>query len=244
MTPAAATTGETNAPDLAEQGRRHGQPIALNRRLFMQFAAFGCCAAVKPAVRALAAAGVEGALYLDINDPQGIGVIALAENPEFFVAELRETFLRPPFADMARKAEFDLLGRTYSIGYEPDLEETLLARPRRRILDPALAWAVWYPLQRSKTFYRLPADRQQQILAEHGAVGRRYGAAGLAADVRLACHGLDKHDNDFVIGLLGPDLHPLSALVQHMRATEQTSRFLDRLGPFFVGRVAWQSPAS
>ena len=27
-----------------------------------------------------------------------------------------------------------------------------------------------------------------------------------------------------------------------MRKTEQTSQFLDSLGPFFVGRVAWQSP--
>ena len=101
---------------------------------------------------------------------------------------------------------------------------------------------MWYPLQRSKGFYRLPAERQRQILAEHGGVGRRYGHAGLAADVRLACHGLDKADNDFVIGLLGRDLHPLSAVVQEMRATEQTSQYLDRLGPFFVGHTAWQNP--
>ena len=78
--------------------------------------------------------------------------------------------------------------------------------------------------------------------AEHGPIGKRYGFAGLAADIRLACHGLDKHDNDFVIGLLGPDLFPLSAVVQEMRKTEQTSQFLDSLGPFFIGKVAWQSP--
>jgi hypothetical protein len=27
-----------------------------------------------------------------------------------------------------------------------------------------------------------------------------------------------------------------------MRKTEQTSQYLDSLGPFFVGKVAWQSP--
>jgi chlorite dismutase len=60
-------------------------------------------------------------------------------------------------------------------------------------------------------------------------------------DVRLACFGLDRDDNDFVIGLIGKELHPLSAVVQAMRNTQQTSRYLDRLGPFFVGRAIWQS---
>ena len=58
---------------------------------------------------------------------------------------------------------------------------------------------------------------------------------------RLACHGLDVHDNDFVIGLIGRELHPLSHLVQTMRKTVQTSQYLQTLGPFFVGHVRWQS---
>src|SRR6266705_1182402 len=55
-----------------------------------------------------------------------------------------------------------------------------------------------------------------------------------------ACHGLDKDDNDFVVGLIGKDLYPLSAIVQTMRKTQQTSLYLERLGPFFVGRALWQ----
>ena len=76
---------------------------------------------------------------------------------------------------------------------------------------------------------------------EHGGIGMRFGRAGLATDIRLACHGLDKNDNDFVIGLLGRDLHPLSAVVQRMRKTKQTAEHLESLGPFFVGQVIWQS---
>ena len=57
-----------------------------------------------------------------------------------------------------------------------------------------------------------------------------------------ACHGLDRDDNDFVIGLIGKELFPLSAVVQAMRKTQQTALYLDRLGPFFVGRAVWQSP--
>ena len=130
-----------------------------------------------------------------------------------------------------------MLGRTYSIGYEPDLEDTLFTKPRSKLLSPANRWAVWYPLQRSKKFQTLPADHQRRILAEHGSLAKRYGAGGHAADVRLACHGLDKNDNDFIVGLLGPNLHPLSAVVQEMRKTEQTAQYLDSLGPFFVGKA-------
>jgi chlorite dismutase len=69
----------------------------------------------------------------------------------------------------------------------------------------------------------------------------RFGAADYVHDVRLACHGLDRDDNDFVIGLIGKDLFPLSAIVQTMRHTQQTALYLDRLGPFFVGRAVWQA---
>jgi chlorite dismutase len=78
------------------------------------------------------------------------------------------------------------------------------------------------------------------MLMEHGGIGRAYGKAGYSMDVRLACHGLDKNDNDFVIGLLGKELFPLSALVQHMRKTRQTSQFIEKLGPFFVGKAVYQ----
>ena len=238
------STRQTTSVDLSEKGMHKGRPISLDRRLFMKFTAFNGCESHQNAARALADAGVEGTLYVDASDPTGIGVMAIAEDPEVFAATLRDTFNQPPFAGMNHKGEFDMLGRTYSIGYEPDLEDTLLIKPRSKVLNPAFTWAVWYPLQRSKTFYVLPQDKQRQILAEHGSIGRRYGGAGLAADVRLACHGLDKHDNDFVIGLLGPNLFPLSAVVQEMRKTEQTSQYLDRLGPFFVGRSVWQSPST
>jgi chlorite dismutase len=70
-----------------------------------------------------------------------------------------------------------------------------------------------------------------------------FGAGDLAHDVRLACHGLDRDDNDFVIGLIGKELFPLSAVVQSMRKTQQTSLYLDRLGPFLVGRAVWPSAA-
>ena len=227
--------------DLSEKGMRAGRVISLDRRLFMKFTAFGGCADPSVPAGALEEAGIEAVLYVDANDPHGIGVMAPSEDPAHFVTRLREVFNTAPFAALAHKPDFDMLGRSYSIGYEPDLEAALLVKPREKLLNAGLDWAVWYPLQRSKKFQTLPADHQRRILAEHGTLAKRYGIGGHATDIRLACHGLDKNDNDFIIGLLGPNLFPLSAVVQEMRKTEQTSQYLDSLGPFFVGKVAWRS---
>jgi chlorite dismutase len=228
------------AADVRERGA-NGQ--ASDRRLFMQFQAFGGCAESKPLVEALENGRVEAVLYHDLNDPRGVGVLTLSEDPAFFAIRLRDLFTAAPFAGLSHKPEFAMLGRTYSSGYEADLEDYLLRRPRRTALNPAWPWAVWYPLRRAGAFARLSPQEQGTILREHGGVGRPYAEAGLAQDIRLACHGLDVHDNDFVIGLIGPDLYPLSHLVQAMRKTIQTSQYLESLGPFFVGHAVWQSPA-
>lgn len=227
--------------DLSEKGLLRGEVISLNRRLFMKFTAFGGCRDPHEAAQALEAAGVRGALYVDANDPHGIGVMVASEDPDYFVTTLRDVFNAPPFDRLEHKAEFDMLGRSYSIGYEPNLEDTLLIKPMQKLLNKDWPWAIWYPLQRAKKFQTLPEDHQRRILAEHGTLAKRYGAGGHAADVRLACHGLDKNDNDFIVGLIGPRLHPLSAVVQEMRKTEQTSQYLDSLGPFFIGKAVWQS---
>jgi len=228
--------------DVAEHGRTaDGETTSLDRRLFMQLHAFGGVGETGALAAALEGAGVEAVLYEDVNDPEGVAVLTLAEDPDAFVTSVRSFLQKPPFSDLERKPELTMLGRTYAIGYEPDLDEALVDRPRGRVLDPALRWAIWYPLRRSGSFERLSRKEQDAILMEHGGVGMAFGRAGLGYDIRLACHGLDQADNDFVIGLLGPELHPLSIIVQRMRKTKQTSLRLERLGPFFVGRVAWQS---
>ena len=234
-------SADANA-DVAEHGRTaEGDRTSLDRRLFMQLQAFAGATDTARLVAALDAAGVEGALYEDVNDPTGVALLTLSEAPDTFVTELRGFLGSGPFSKLERKPEYTMLGRTYAIGHEQDLEEALVDRPRRRVLDPDLRWAIWYPLRRAGSFEQLSRQEQNRILMEHGGVGMAFGKAGLGHDIRLACHGLDKLDNDFVVGLLGPELHPLSIIVQRMRKTRQTSLHLDRLGPFFVGRVAWQS---
>ena len=222
---------------------KNGQPQRSDERLFMQLLAYGGCRDSNAVGDALTAAGVEGAVYEDLNDPQGIGIVTVSRDPNFFVGTLRTVLNSAPFAALNPKPDLTMFGRTYALGYEPDLPEAILHRPRRTVLNTEWPWSVWYPLRRSGRFAQLPPEEQRVILAEHGAIGMSYGAGDYAHDIRLACYGLDKNDNDFVIGLLGKDLYPLSHIVQAMRKTQQTSLYLDRLGPFFVGRAVWQSPA-
>jgi chlorite dismutase len=229
-------------PDISEKGGiRNGEAQRSDERLFMQFLAFEGCVDVAPVADALARARIAGVLYEDVNDPRGIGLVTFSDTPAYFVERVRPLFNEPQFTALVQKTEYTMLGRTYSIGYEPDLADVLLHRPRRTVLNPEWPWAIWYPLRRSGRFAQLPPDEQRVILAEHGAIGMSFGAGDYAHDVRLACHGLDKNDNDFIVGLIGKELYPLSAVVQAMRKTQQTSLYLERLGPFFVGRAVWQS---
>ena len=233
---------ESEGADVAEHGRTaDGETTSLDRRLYMQLHAYGGARDSAALIAALEAAGFASVLYEDVNDPTGVALLTLSEAPEAFVSEYRAFLQSSLFAELTPKPELTMLGRTYAIGYEQDLEETLVDRPRRRVLDPALPWAIWYPLRRAGSFEQLSRREQDTVLMEHGGVGMAFGRAGLGYDIRLACHGLDRDDNDFVVGLLGPELHPLSIIVQRMRKTKQTSLHLERLGPFFVGRVAYQS---
>ena len=235
-------TPDLEQTDLSEKGRSAtGEVITSNRRLFMQFFAFGDAQDTAALTAALEAQGIQGALYADLNDPRGVGLVAYSESSDYFLGELRTFLNQPPFAGLTPKPEYTMFGRTYAIGYESDLDDTLVNRPRSRVIDPSLPWVVWYPLRRAGSFEQLSTQEQNVILAEHGGIGRAFGRAHLGYDIRLACHGMDKHDNDFVVALVGPELYPLSMIVQRMRKTKQTSLHLERLGPFFIGKVIWQA---
>ena len=225
-------------PDLSEKGgMKDGQPQSYDRRLFMQLLAFGECADARSVASHMAGTAEAVVVYEDLHDPHGIAVLTVSEDPDRFIDAVRPRLTTGPMAGLTLKPGYTMFGRTYAIGYEPDLREVLLERPRRTVTNSAWPWAVWYPLRRSGAFAQLPPEQQRTILAEHGQLGMTFGAGDYAHDVRLACHGLDRDDNDFVIGLIGKELFPLSALVQAMRRTQQTALYLDRLGPFFVGRA-------
>jgi hypothetical protein len=229
--------------DVDERAGDHtGNPRSMARRLFMQLLVYRVDPdpdmLINRAGGALEAAGVPAVIYRDVNDPRSFGVLTWSESPEHFVTNVRSALLE--LKGISLRDDFTMLGRTYATGYEDDLEHWLINRPVQNATNEQYRWAVWYPLRRTGSFERLTVKEQAGILREHAAIGRAYGEQGLATDIRLACHGIDAKDNEFVIGLLAKDLHPCSHLVQRMRKTQQTSEYIQSMGPFFVGYVAWR----
>jgi len=228
--------------NISEMGRTpDGQTISSDRRLFMQFQAWGNANKTDKLISDLESNSIHGALYEDINDPNGVALLTFSEDPNYFVKDVRDFLKSSSFNSLTPKPEYTMLGRSYALGYEEDLDEALIDRPQSRVCNPEYQWVIWYPLRRSGSFESLSAKEQRAVLMEHGGIGRAFGEAGYGFDVRLSCHGLDKNDNDFIIGLIGPELYPLSAIVERMRKTQQTRLHLQSLGPFFVGKVAWQT---
>ncbi len=241
---------ESQSPDLFEYGAPiDGERQQLDRRLFFQLLVLDVAAPASPTAALTALSEhlqqrqIESVLYADLNDPRGIGLLTWSEDADHFVKAVRPLLDHEALHGVSARPGWTMFGRTYSSGYERDLADFLLERPRRNVLAEGWDWAIWYPLRRKGEFNLLPGKERGPILREHGTIGRAYGEADLAHDVRLACQGLDPFDNDFVIGLLGKDLHPISHVVQSMRSTTQTGKYMEKMGPFFVGRKVWQLDA-
>jgi len=227
-------------------GKKDGERQAMNRRLFMQLLVFdvpgGSADQVGQQLKVhLDLRKIPGVIYADAMQPRGLGLLTWSEDPAHFVRSVRPLFTEDLLRGAVMRPSFGMLGRTYSTGHEPDLAHVLLRRPVENVLHEGYPWHVWYPLRRTGAFNKLEPADQGSILREHASIGMAYGQAELAHDVRLACHGIDADDNEFVIGLVGKELHPLSHLVQTMRKTRQTSEFIAKMGPFFVGHVAHRS---
>lgn len=237
--------------DTRERGApKNGQPQHLDRRLFMQLLVFQVPTGASISenqnalMGALREADIPAVVYADANDPRGVALLTFSDDPAMFVDRVRPVFEAEPMRNWALRPELTMIGRTYSSGYEQDLEYWLLDRPRETVLNESWNWAVWYPLRRTGAFEQLEPREKGGILREHAMIGRAYGEQDLAHDVRLACHGLDTNDNEFLIGLIGAELHPLSHVVQSMRGTVQTSQYIQQMGPFFVGRAIGRNPGS
>lgn len=226
-------------------GKRDGERQVLNRRMFFQLLVFRHKTHEESEfawrlAQQLKVIKVPGVVYADTMDPHGFGILTWSENPADFVQKVRPLF-SGILKDAELRPEFAMIGRSYSLGHEPDLEHGLLHRPVNNVLNEALPWHVWYPLRRNGPFNQLAPHEQSIILREHASIGMAYGQQELGHDIRLACHGLDASDNEFVIGLVGRELYPLSHLVQSMRKTRQTAEFIAQMGPFFVGHVLARS---
>ena len=228
---------------LAERGKTaEGAPQSLDRRLFVQLLAYTGCPDAAPLAEAADQAGVGGVVYESAQDPQGVAVALFHEDPAFFVEDGRRLHTSAPFRDLAPLPALTMLGRTYSIGYEQDLLGTLVARPVKTMTNPDVVVGRVVPA---------PAERPVRAGAARGAAADAHGARRDRPGVRgrrptpttsaSRATGWTRTTTDFVAGLVGKSLFPLSKPSSSgcgRRARRPSSS--SRLGPFFAGRAVWQ----
>lgn len=229
------------APELREVGAvtASGDRQFMSKRLYMQLRVLDLATNQTVAEFAqllkAAMAARPYVLYREALTSNGVGLLTWSEDPSFFVNDLNGVLesLKNLFVE---RVGWTMFGKTYSNGHEKDLDEFLFKKPIRAAQNEKWDWAIWYPLKRRGPFYIQPAADQCRMLLAHAGIGKSFADVGAAHDIRLKCFGIDPLDNEYVIGLCGDDVHNLSRVVEEMRKTQHTAEFLERLGPFFVGK--------
>ena len=108
------------------------------------------------------------------------------------------------------------------------------AAPRLYGPIPPRRYCCFYPMDKKRegddNWYRLPIDERARLMAEHGAVGRRY--AGRVTQVISGSIGLD--DWEWGVDLFADDPLVFKQLVAEMRFDEASARYA-AFGSFVVG---------
>lgn len=217
-----------------------------DKRLYMQLAVLDADSAYAASTietalhNALVSKNISHVIYANSVDPSSIGLLTWNVDPGYFAEILRPVLQANEFSALKYRPGWQMFGKTYTNGHEQDLEHWLFRKPLDAALNENNRFALWYPMRRSGKFYLLEPEEKCRLVLSHASIGRAYGVSGFASDIRLNCFGIDADDNEFVVGLLGKDLHPLSKCVQDMRVTQHTSLYMDKLGPFFVGLKKFQ----
>ena len=110
---------EIQERSVSQEGTRQ----TLSKRLFMQLQVYGNCRDTGGLVEPVKRSGLECVLYQDVNDPRGIGILSMSEDPAVFVSRLKSLLTTGPFQECQPKPDFTMLGRSYAVGYEQDLED-------------------------------------------------------------------------------------------------------------------------
>ena len=118
--------------------------------------------------------------------------------------------------------------------------EAELARQREKISPrlfpkiPARPYLCFYPMDKKRdgadNWYRLPIEDRQQLMHDHGMVGRRF--AGEVTQIISGSIGFD--DWEWGVDLFADDPIVFKKLVYEMRFDEASASYA-KFGPFYIG---------
>ncbi len=196
---------------------------------FMQLLVFTDCADLAPIVGPLEHLKLHCVLYKDLNDPQGIGLLTLADNPDDLVNDLRDLLSSRMFRVLMQRHELTMIGRIFS-------------SPNGSLEDPSAVldngdwpWAVWHPMRGTAELSALDDSEQLQVFET--LIETAETSPDNVGHIYLKSHGLDRIGNEFVHGLHGRDLGEVSASIQAMKRAAQHTANIASSGPFFVGHT-------
>jgi len=95
----------------------------------------------------------------------------------------------------------------------------------------AQQWLCVYPFVRSYEWYLLPENERQELLVEHGMMGRDHTTV-LSNTVASFALG----DWEWVLALEAPDLHEIVDMTRHLRASGARRHVRIEI-PFYTGRL-------
>src|SRR6185295_7077692 len=98
-------------PDISEKGgTRDGRPQRSDERLFVQLLAFGDCDDPRAVMGHLAGAADAVVVYEDLNDPRGIAVVTVSQDPNTFIERVRPRLSTGPMAGLPLKPHYTMFG--------------------------------------------------------------------------------------------------------------------------------------
>ena len=225
-------------------GKKDGERQAMNRRLFMQLLVFDAPAgeAADEIGKDLAAQlrhnAIAGVVYADASSPRGLGLLTWSEDPAHFVQAVRPLFARR-LAAQGGPAPAVRDAR-------PHLRHGPRAGPRARAPAPR------HPERDERRSTRGTSGTRSAARARSRGSTRRSRAASCASTRRSAsptarpswrttsasrATGSTPRTTSSSSASSGASSTRFSHLVQTMRKTRQTSEYIAKMGPFFVGFV-------
>ena len=196
--------------------------------LFLQLLVFTDCAEIKPLLLPLKNSLIDCVLYKNFNDPQGIALLAVTDDPEQIVTDLPDVVCSRLFRTLTQRPDLTMTGRAWDGTQRSDQLETV-------VKNEEMPWGLWYTMRGTPAFARLHEVEQAAVLDSITS------PAGLNAEdfvqIRLKSHALDGGGNEFMHGVHARSPRHLSLFVEAIKRTEQYAQHIVSAGPFFVGRT-------
>ena len=169
----------------------------------------------------------------------GLGDYLLPSYDYLSVVELGQYSLT---AELVKQLEEEGVER-YSDEWNRRMEEALEGAAESKYvkhrLEPRqpddMPYFSFYPMDKRReegqNWYRLPLEEREELMAEHGRIGRRY--AGRVSQIISGSIGFD--DWEWGVTLFSDDPLEFKTLVTEMRYDEASATYAE-FGPFFAGK--------